>query len=227
MSAIRALPSLVASTESGEPAVTLSTHELLQREDIWRARTGSQQKLPTQHTGHTELDACLPGQGWPIGRLSEVLLPQLGLGEIELLLPLLARRTQSGQSLIYVRPPCPPNIPALARAGIALERLLLIAPANEREALWATEQILGCGSACSVLLWAEQADERALRRLALAAEGSQSLALVFRPMAQQAQVSPAALRIRIDRPLARAPLSVLKARGLPCSSAQPLRVRVS
>ncbi|MGE4070032.1 MAG: translesion DNA synthesis-associated protein ImuA [Lysobacterales bacterium] len=227
MSALHALPTLLPSLESGLAPTALSTQELLQREDIWRARTGSQQKLATQATGCAELDAQLPGQGWPIGRLSEVLLPQLGLGEIELLLPLLARRSQLGQTLVYVRPPCPPNIPALARAGVALDRVLLIVPANEREALWASEQILGCGSACSVLLWAEQADERALRRLALAAEGSRSLALVFRPIAQQAQVSPAALRIRIDRPLARAPLSVLKARGLPCSSAQPLRVRVS
>ena len=109
---------------------------------------------------------------------------------------------------------------------LALDRLLLIAPASEREALWAAEQILASGTPCSVLLWTEQADERAMRRLALAAEGSRSLALVFRPLAQERQVTPASLRIRIDRPLARAPLSILKARGLTCSSAQPLRVRV-
>ena len=150
----------------------------------------------------------------------------MGMGEIELLLPLLARRSQAGQMLVYVHPPCPPNIPTLARAGVALDRLLLIAPASEREALWAAEQILASGTPCSVLLWAEQADERAMRRLALAAEGSRSLALVFRPLAQERQVTPASLRIRIDRPLARAPLSILKARGLTCSSAQPLRVRV-
>jgi cell division inhibitor SulA len=226
MSALRALPSLSPIAESGDPSLSASTAELLRRQDIWRARDGAQQQLPTQATGRAPLDACLPGQGWPIGRLSEILVPQPGFGEVELLLPLLAQRSQAGQLLVYVRPPCPPNIPALAYAGIALERLLLIAPASEREALWATEQILASGNSCSVLLWAEQADERALRRLALAAEGSKSLALVFRPLAQQAQVSPAALRLRIDCPLTRASLSVLKARGLPCSNAQPLRVRL-
>lgn len=225
MSALRALPS-VTPTTIADAAIPTSTAELLHRDDIWRAREGAQRPLPVQTTGHAPLDAQLPGHGWPIGRLSEILLPQMGMGEIELLLPLLARRSQAGQLLVYVHPPCPPNIPALARAGVALDRLLLIAPASEREALWAAEQILANGTPCSVLLWAEQADERAMRRLALAAEGSRSLALVFRPLAQERQVTPASLRIRIDRPLARAPLSILKARGLTCSSAQPLRVRV-
>lgn len=208
------------------PVHTSSTAELLKHEGIWRARAGSQQKLPTAATGRARLDERLPGNGWPIGRLSEILLPQIGQGEIELLLPLLARRSQHGQTLVYIRPPCPPNVPALASAGVALERLLLIAPASEREALWAAEQILASGVPSSVLLWAEQADERALRRLALAAEGSRSLALVFRPLAQESQVSPAALRVRIDGPLARLPLKLLKARGLSCSSAQPLALTV-
>lgn len=203
-----------------------ATAELLKHDGIWRARTGSQQKLPTATTGRLRLDERLPGHGWPIGRLSEVLLPQIGQGEIDMLLPLLARRSQQGQTLVYVRPPCPPNIPALASAGVALERLLLIAPASEREALWAAEQILASGVPSSVLLWAEQADERALRRLALAVEGSRSLALVFRPLAQERQVSPAALRARIDGPLVRLPLKLLKARGLSCSSAQPLPIMV-
>ena len=225
MSALRALPDPVPAAAEGA-AAPISTADLLHRDDIWRARDGAQRLLPAQATGRAPLDAELPGHGWPIGRLSEILLPQIGLGEIGLLLPLLAQRTQAGQMLVFVRPPCSPNIPALARAGMALDRLLLIAPATEREALWATEQILASGSPGSVLLWAEQADERAMRRLALATEGSRSLALVFRPLAQERQISPAALRIRIDRPLARAPLGILKARGLTCSSAQPLRVRV-
>ncbi len=225
MSALRALPDPVSATAEGA-AAPISSTDLLRRDDIWRARDGGQRLLSVQATGRAPLDAALPGHGWPIGRLSEVLLPQTGLGEIELLLPLLAQRTHAGQMLVYVRPPCPPNIPTLARAGVALDRLLLIAPMSEREALWATEQILASGTSCSVLLWAEQADERAMRRLALATEGSRSLALVFRPLTQERQVSPAALRIRIDRPLARASLGVLKARGLNCSSAQPLRVRV-
>jgi hypothetical protein len=221
MSALRALPAIVPATTDA----ALSAADLLQHQDIWRAREGSQKPLPTQPTGCAPLDAQLPGHGLPLGRLCEVLLPQPGMGEVELLLPLLARRTQVGQTLVYVHPPCPPCVQALAQAGVALDRVLWIAPASERDALWAAEQILASGIPGSVLLWSEQADERALRRLSLAAEGSRSLALVFRPITQERQVSPAALRMRIPRPLARAPLELLKARGLNCSPAQPLRVR--
>ena len=145
MSALHALPDPSAVTPAAETATPISTADLLHRQDIWRARDGGPRTVPAQATGHPQLDAQLPGGGWPLGRLSEILLPQIGMGEIELLLPLLARRTQAGQLLVYVRPPCPPCIPALARAGIALDRLLLIAAASEREALWATEQILACG----------------------------------------------------------------------------------
>ncbi len=222
MSALRALPAIVPSTTD---AAAVSTADLLQHQDIWRAREGSQKPLPTQPTGWQGLDAQLPGYGLPLGRLCEVLLPQPGMGEMELLLPLLAQRTRAGQTLVYVHPPCPPCVQALAQAGVALDRVLWVAPASERDALWAAEQILASGIPGSLLLWSEQADERALRRLSLAAEGSRSLALVFRPLAQERAVSPAALRMRIPRPLARAPLELLKARGLSCSSAQPLRVR--
>lgn len=223
MSALRALPS---STPGFDPLAPVSTTELLHHRGIWRARDGARRTLPAQPTGHAALDACLPGNGWPMGLLTEVLLPQLGYGEIGLLLPLLAQRTRDGHTLVYVRPPCPPEITALARAGIALERLLLIAAANEREALWAAEQVLASGTPCVVLAWAQHADERAMRRLALAVEGSTSLAVVFRPLADERQVSSAVLRVRIDGALARTPLSLLKARGLACSSADPIRVRL-
>lgn len=223
MSALRALPSLTPALDPLEPA---STSELLHHQGIWRARDGGRRLLPAQATGHATLDACLPGNGWPIGLLTEILLPQLGYGEISLLLPLLAERTRDGHTLVYVRPPCPPEITALARAGVALDRLLLVTAGTEREGLWAAEQVLGSGTPCLLLAWAEQADERAMRRLALAVEGSRSLAIVFRPLGDQRQVSSAVLRVRIDGPLLRTPLSVLKARGLACSNADPIRVRL-
>lgn len=202
---------------------SLGSTELLQHQDVWRARAGVVQAGVTVATGHTALDDCLLGHGWPLGRLGEVLMPQIGLGEISLLLPLLGRRTQQGCPLVYVRPPCPPNTPVLAAAGVDLHRLWLLLPASEREALWATEQLLASRMPVSVLIWVECADERALRRLSLAAEGTRSLAVLFRP--PTSQVSPAALRLGIDGPLSRVPLKLLKARGLACTAAQPLLIR--
>lgn len=214
-----ARPNPMASTA---PA---STHELLQHQDLWRARAGVAHAGPTAATGHAELDAQLPGHGWPLGRLGEILLAQMGQGEISLLLPLLAQRTRQGCPLVYVRPPFPPNVPALAAAGVDVQQLLLVLPRSEREALWAAEQLLASRVPSNVLIWAEHADERALRRLALAAEGTRSLAVLFKPASSQ--LSPATLRLRIDGPLSRTPLKIVKARGLACTAAQPLPVHIA
>jgi protein ImuA len=41
-------------------------------------------------SGHAALDAQLPGGGWPVGALTELLLPHPGVGELRLLAPALA-----------------------------------------------------------------------------------------------------------------------------------------
>ena len=79
------------------------------------------------------------------------------------------------------------------------------------DALWAAEQCLRSGSCGAVLCWPRQADDRALRRLQVAAETGQTLAFAYRSLNEAINPSPAALRIALDaRP---AQLRVLKCRG--------------
>ena len=62
-----------------------------------------------------------------------------------------------------------------------------------------------------MLCWPHKVDDRALRRLQVAAETGQTLAFAYRPLGEAINPSPAALRIAIDaRP---AQLRVLKCRG--------------
>jgi hypothetical protein len=62
-----------------------------------------------------------------------------------------------------------------------------------------------------VLCWPHKADDRALRRLQVAAETGSTLAFAYRSIDEAINPSPAALRIAIDaRP---AQLRVLKCRG--------------
>ena len=62
-----------------------------------------------------------------------------------------------------------------------------------------------------MLCWPRKADDRALRRLQVAAETGQTLAFAYRSIKDAINPSPAALRIAIDaRP---AQLRVLKCRG--------------
>ena len=46
-------------------------------------------------TGFSALDAALPHRGWPSGTVVELMPTDTGIGELRLLMPALARMTQS------------------------------------------------------------------------------------------------------------------------------------
>lgn len=168
-------------------------------------------------TGFADLDAALPGGGWPTGAVVELLGEVAGIGELRLLLPVLQRLTQAGNHVLLVNPPHVPNAVVLQHAGVALERVLVARPGQEQDAAWLAEQALrnpGCGA---VLAWPRQDsrvfnDER-VRRLQVAAETGQSTLFLYR--SGRRHVSQwAALRLEL-LPVAGASLqvSVLKAVG--------------
>jgi protein ImuA len=167
---------------------------------VWR---GSELACHTQATlpsGHAVLDAQLPGGGWPLGALSEVLQAQSGLHEWRLLLPALQTAAQRGP-LVLVGAPHLPHLPVLASLGIAPERVLRIEARTPAERLWATEQALRCHELGALLAWLPQVRSEQLRRLQLAAQGrpaAQAAAFVLRPLAAQHESSPAPLRLSVQ-----------------------------
>lgn len=187
----------------------VSLDGLLDERRVWKGRPLTQPR-GQQPTGHGALDAVLPGGGWPPGALTELLLAGEGAGELHLLWPSLARLTASGERVVLVAPPFIPYPPAWLAAGIDLRWLSLV-EATRAEALWAAEQCLRSGSCGAVLCWPQQVDDRALRRLQVAAETGQTLAFACRPQQAALNPSPAALRIAID--LQPAQWRVLKCRG--------------
>jgi hypothetical protein len=183
---------------------------LLHERRIWRGRAAP---LPAsrQSTGYAQLDEILPTGGWPEAALSEILLPAEGVGELRLLWPSLARLTQAGERVVLVAPPHIPYAPAWQAAGIDLRQLQVVQAVDLRDALWASEQCLRSGSCAAVLCWPQLADDKALRRLQVAAESGQTLGFASRPLQAARNPSPAALRIAIDAQPAQ--LRVLKCRG--------------
>jgi hypothetical protein len=163
-----------------------------------------------QPTGHAALDAALPTGGWPEAALTEILLAGQGVGELQLVWPALARLSAAGERIVLVAPPCVPYPQAWQNAGVDLRQLSII-QASERDALWAAEQCLRSGSCAAVLCWPHKADDRALRRLQVAAETGSTLAFAYRSLSEAINPSPAALRIAIDAKPAQ--LRVLKCRG--------------
>ena len=187
----------------------VSLDALLDERRIWKGRQ-QVQPVAAQPTGHALLDAALPIGGWPPAALTEILIPANGSGELRLMWPTLARLADKGERIVLIAPPYVPYPQAWQAAGVDLRQLSVIA-ASERDALWAVEQCLRSGSCGAVLCWPGTVDDRALRRLQVAAETGETLAFACRGHRAASNPSPAALRIAIDvRP---SQLRVLKCRG--------------
>ena len=92
-------PAAVAGRGNG---IALSA--LLDARRIWKGQSA----IPagaSQPTGHVHLDALLPGGGWPEHALSEILHARDGVGELQLLMPTLARLTQAQRRVVLVGAP--------------------------------------------------------------------------------------------------------------------------
>ena len=164
-------------------------------------------------SGFELLDRELPGGGWPVGALTELLGDAEGVGELQLVLPALAALTAQGKRVAWLAPPHLPYAPALAAAGIDLTRLVVVRAPGRRDALWAAEQVLRAGSCHALLAWLRNARYPELRRLAVAAGSSRACALLFRPSAAAAESSPAALRLLLEPAAGGLAVSLLKRRG--------------
>lgn len=182
------------------------------RSDVWTAQSLGHADAPVVPTGHAALDAQLPGGGWPVGALVEILQAPPGWQGWSLLLPALAQvlARQPGPVVLVGAPAAPgagaglagglvPFGPSLRAQGLAPERLLWVCAGPAAARLWATEQALRCADVAAVLAWLPQADSSALRRLQLAAQMHGRLLFVCRPQAAQHEASPARLRLRVEQ----------------------------
>ena len=191
----------------------LELARLLEHPAIWRGRSAAH-RVEVLPTGYAALDACLPGGGWPRTGLIEILVSRFGVGELYLLLPALAALTRrpAARWCVWVAPPLEPYAPALAAHGAALERMLVVRPAES--GLWAFEQTLGSGASDIALAWAARSPRpRGIRRLHLAAERGKTLGVLFRPHRASEESSAAILRLTVEALPSGARVTFLKSRG--------------
>jgi hypothetical protein len=203
----------VARRPARTPREEAALAEVLRHPGIWRRGTAARATVDAQPTGLAELDARLPGSGWPRGALSEILIQHDGIGECSLLLPALAALTQAKQRVVFVAPPYIPYAPALAAAGIDLSYVVHI-HASAADTHWTAEQCLRAGCCGAVLSWMPTTDYQKLRRLQLAAETGAAIGFVFRPLAAAKETSPAALRVQVSMAQGSPKIDILKCRGL-------------
>ena len=193
---------------------------------VWHADELAGGSTQTIATGHARLDAELPGGGWPLGAMTELLQPMADGAVWSLLLPALAAHWQaSGEAAVLVRPPHEPFIPALSAAGLPARAVLWVRAETATAALWAAEQALRCADVGSVMAWLPSVRTADLRRLqGAAARRAGSLLFVLRPEGAAASASPARVRVAVRAAGVRegaAPclqVNILKRRGPPLAT---------
>ncbi|MCK6390154.1 MAG: translesion DNA synthesis-associated protein ImuA [Azonexus sp.] len=201
----------------------LALDAVLARGDVWRGDTLASLPMASLPSGFPVLDEALPGQGWPRGNLTEILVDRCGQGELTLVMPALARLSAEGGWVALVAPPWLPHAPAWQMAGLLPERLVVVQPGKALP--WCVEQLLVCGGFSAVLAWpGEGMDTRSLRRLQVAAEGQAVFALLWRSTGVARQPSPAPLRVQVSGDEQGLSVAILKRRGRPAS--RPLLLAV-
>ncbi len=205
---------------------------------VWRAdamaaaASASGLALPS---GHAALDAQLPGGGWPVGALCEILQLQNGLQEWRLLLPALralASVHECRQRVVLVGAPHVPFGPGLQAQGLDAHALLWVKAETPSECLWAAEQALRCAGVAALLVWLPKVRSEHLRRLHMAAHEHARLLWVMRPATAQLESSPAVLRLLVGGPTGQGSahddtlqVQILKRRGPPLVQTLTLSAR--
>lgn len=188
---------------------------------VWRVQdlAAEEAVLPT---GHAALDAQLPGGGWPVGSMVEVLQQRAGPHVWQLLLPGLAQAiARQAGPVVLVGAPYEPFGPSLQAQGLPGERLLCVRAEKSAARLWAAEQALRCAEVAAVLAWLPQAKGSELRRLQMAAQQQRRPLFVFRGIDARNDASPARLRLLVEG-VDCLELHILKRRGPPLESPLPL-----
>jgi len=162
---------------------------------VWRGDSLGQAATAVTSSGWEALDAELPGGGWPLRSVTEVLAAQPAVLEWRLLGPALRRAVASGGQVVVVGPPREPYLPGLLHEGLDERQLVWVQADAPAERLWVTEQLIRSNAAGAVVSWLPQARQEQLRRLQVSAQACEGLVFLCRPEASRHEASAAPLRV--------------------------------
>lgn len=148
-------------------------------------------------SGFDALDSELPGGGWPVGCVTELLQPQYALAEVQLLLPALAALAGAQRQVLVIGAQHQPFLPGWRQKGIEPEHVLVVRPQTPAQALWVTEQAVRADGVGAVLAWLPHARPEQVRRLQACAGGGDFPVFLMRPHEASLQSSAAPLRVQV------------------------------
>ena len=186
--------------------------------NLWRGCDMADQGCHGRSTGFPQLDDILPGRGWPDRGLVEIISSCWGMGELQLLIPLMRSIVEQGKWILWISPPYLLYAPALVQAGINTGQVLVVKlDTSCKDALWSMEKALQTENCGLVLAWQNWLPGKVLRRLQLAAATGDTLGVLFKHRDSKHSQSPVRIHIKgsqlqRDR-FSRSEVTVIKARG--------------
>lgn len=181
------------------PSPILIESILNSRNDIWRLGDETTKNRDVYRSGLKELDNFLPGGGWPRMGLIEIIVKHYGLGELQILMPLMRNLTTHDKLLLWICPPYKICTSTLIKAGIDIEKLLIInSEVRTKDALWAAEQALQTQEFGIVLLWRNDVTRSALHRLLLATKNNKTLGVLFKR--KKTEDSQSSMVLKLEHP---------------------------
>ncbi len=195
---------------------------LLCRGDIWRGRSHHAPSPQVVDTGYAQLNERLVGGGWPLASLIEVCQRTASHGEWHLLMPALLN-SQRGL-MVLLNPPLSPFAQALLKAGIDLERLLIVEAKDKSDFLASFIELARSDTCDAVMAWQpnQALSYTELRKCALASTEGQGIYVLFRPAAVRDQSSPAVIRLSLEWQTEQLSVSIFKQKGQLLANSSPV-----
>ncbi|MGF1755945.1 translesion DNA synthesis-associated protein ImuA [Vibrio makurazakiensis] len=188
-------------------------HELIEnlkgRHLIWQGQQ-PQQQHQTISTGFPLLDQKLDG-GFPVHGVIEV-ESQHGIGELRLALPHI-QHSPANRLVVFINPPGIISSEFFSAQNIRLDKILIINPRSDIEALWAAEQCLKSGACGSVFLWNVALEIHQIKRLQIASETGNSLQFIFKSTSLNQISLPVSLSMKLAPHDSGLKITIVKRKG--------------
>lgn len=141
-------------------------------------------------SGSVGMDRCLPGGGYAKGSMLELVHGGMshrrglfcGMGLMGLGVRIAKEWISDGRYLVILDRDRQFYAPGVAAMGVPLERLIVLQPSSESDAIWGMDQALRNGAVGAVVAWVHRLEDRVARRLQLATEHGGGLGILLRDL---------------------------------------------
>lgn len=180
--------------------MSLSLQELKNRRLVWSANQAPNHIVEPAFipSGFAVLDEQIGG--WPNSGLVELQPSAMGVGELRLILPVLASLASktTDQAKLQVWLPGGVQLMPQGLGAAFTSSTVMLKSLSSSESLWVLDTLLQSGICSAVVCWLDALDPAQAKRLQIAAKESNTLVFCIRSMVRQDNSLPISLRMRLQ-----------------------------